>query len=138
MEAPMMTGPTNELRFAARHETREVSAESKHHGMEHRWGLRILCGAVVRISAGEGVTVCGRMRDVSTSGAFVETPLALPLFSPVEISLPSDGGDSGSEVLAWVVRRDAAGVGIEWVETASGSICALLCCTEHFASSPGR
>jgi hypothetical protein len=35
------------------------------------------------------------------SGAFIETPLVLPLFVPVEIALLRDGQGGDSEVLAF-------------------------------------
>jgi hypothetical protein len=133
----MVIGAKNGALFAAPHDPREASAGRKRHEMEHRWGRRISCSAVVRVSAAGGMTDCGRMRDVSSSGAFVETSLAPPLFAPVEIAIVRDD-EHGSEVLAWVVRRDAMGIGIEWVEADTGSICPVLGCNARCASSPRR
>jgi hypothetical protein len=97
------------------------------HYMEHRWGRRIRCGTPVRISCGAGQTGAGRMRDVSMSGAFVETSLDLPLFAPVELAvLRSHGWDIA--LSGHVVRRDADGVGIEWHEANPGAICPVLGC----------
>ena len=43
--------------------------------MEHRWGQRKRCRARVYLSAGAGISGTGHVRDVSSSGAFIETTL---------------------------------------------------------------
>ena len=98
--------------------------------MEHRWGRRRPCRARVRVSALAGVAGSARFRNVSFSGAFLETGLPLPLHSQVAIALLGDGGSTPSVALtATVVRTDPDGVGIEWCELAAGPICRLLGCT---------
>ena len=98
--------------------------------MEHRFGRRFRCGTTVRLSAGAGVTGRGRLTNVSLSGAYLETSLPLPLFATVEIR--SDAGrDTPVELVASVVRRDARGVGVEWCETPSRSICEIFGCTKR-------
>jgi hypothetical protein len=108
--------------------------ERPHHGMEHRWGLRIPCCAAVRISSGAAVIDFGRMRNVSMSGAYIESSVALPLFAPFEIAVLRGGRRCGAGLLASVVRCEAAGIGVEWAETIPGSICPLLDCAEPCAS----
>ncbi len=107
--------------------------EARRLRMEHRWGRRIACGAPARLSAGAGITGTGQLRDVSLSGAFIETVLELPLFAQLTVSIRE------TEVQASVVRSDARGVGVEWLETAQRAICPLLGCTNPCArvSSPG-
>ena len=90
-------------------------------GMEHRWGRRITCGAPIRIGAMKAIGT-GRLRDVSLSGAFVETTLELALFAPIAVVVHE------TEVLAHVVRIADDGVGIEWRVTAPQAICPLLGC----------
>lgn len=102
-------------------------------GLEHRWGLRIPCCATARISAGVGISGFGRMRDVSISGAFIETTLDLPPFVPIEIAVQRKDGHEAVSQRAWVVRRDTRGIGIEWVDAVSGPICPVLGCTESCA-----
>lgn len=97
------------------------------HGMEHRFGRRVPCGTPVAISAGADLVGVGRLRDVSLSGAFVETVVNLPLFARVAIEKQCEGG-RGIELRASVVRKDTDGVGIEWCETPSRSICLTLGC----------
>jgi len=40
-------------------------------------------------------------------------------------------GDGAVRLLASVVRKDATGVGIEWCETPSCSICRTFGCSKH-------
>jgi hypothetical protein len=110
--------------------------------MEHRWGPRRPCRARVSISAGSGLAGSGRMRDVSLSGAFLETVVPLPMFTRLAIAvLPDDGGSAHSqEFTAVVVRRDEGGVGIEWCDEIYGSICRALGCNIQcgYAAAPGK
>ena len=98
--------------------------------MEHRWGQRKSCRARVRVSAGAGVAATVRVRDVSISGAFLETTLRLPQFAQIDIAvLRDDGSTHGVEFAASVVRAEPGGIGIEWCEPVLGSICLVLGCT---------
>ena len=98
--------------------------------MEHRWGQRIDCGSQVRISAGPGITGGGRLRNVSSSGAFVETTMSLPQNSRITLVVARHGGSGDREVetMASVVRKTAEGVGIEWCESEFRTVCGLLGC----------
>lgn len=96
--------------------------------MEHRFGQRFRCGTVVRLSAGSGIAGRARLANVSLSGAYLETALALPLYATVEIT---GDGDRRVELLACVVRRDATGVGVEWCDTPARSICEIFGCKKH-------
>ena len=104
--------------------------------MEHRWGVRRACRARVHVSAGAGVTGTARLRNISMSGAFLETTLPLPLFSPVAIAVLNDCGSRHLvEFSATVIRAEPGGVGVEWCETADGSICGLLGCALDCAAA---
>jgi len=105
--------------------------------MEHRWGHRIACGARVRLSAGADVDGTGRLRNVSMSGAFIETAVGLPLFARVAITVLHADRESPREVelLANVARVDDDGVGVEWCETAPREICPLLGCATPCAAA---
>jgi hypothetical protein len=103
--------------------------------MEHRWGQRTRCRATVRLSAGAGVIGTGRVRDVSTSGAFIETALQLPMHARVLLMVL--GNESASRevaITASVARVVRDGIGVEWCETPTGSICALLGCATPCAA----
>jgi hypothetical protein len=97
--------------------------------MEHRWGRRIDCGASVQLSVGDGVGGAGRLRNVSTSGAFVETALELHLLTRIVIRLRD------VEILAAVARIGRDGVGVEWCETPARAICPILGCTHPCAAA---
>jgi hypothetical protein len=104
------------------------------HAMEHRWGRRRACRARVSVSAGAEVKGSGQLRNVSMSGAFLETRLQLPLSSQIAIAvLRDDGARLGDEFIATVVRQDRQGVGIEWLEGADGPVCHMLGCASHCA-----
>jgi hypothetical protein len=98
--------------------------------MEHRWGQRKRCRACVYLTAGAEVSGTGRVRDVSSSGAFIETALHLPMHSRVMLNVR--GNESAThevDIAASVARVDNDGIGVEWYETPAGSICTLLGCT---------
>jgi hypothetical protein len=98
--------------------------------MEHRWGHRRPCRARVGVCAGAGLSGAARVRDVSVSGAFLETALPLSLFSQITVAvLQEDDAKHQLEFTAAVVRTAPDGVGIEWCEPVTGSICHLLGCT---------
>ena len=74
------------------------------------------------------------MRDVSMSGAFIETPLALALHGAVTVAVVRANG-SEATLQANVVRRDASGIGIEWSEASHGAICPVLGCATPCAAA---
>jgi hypothetical protein len=104
-------------------------------GMEHRFGRRIPCSAPLRVTAASGAAARGRMRDVSMSGAFIETSLSLPLHSQITIEVLREDGSGDKPRSACVVRSDATGFGIEWLETADQAICPVLGCSTLCAAA---
>lgn len=103
--------------------------------MEHRWGVRRLCRARACISAGVGVAGTGQLRNISMSGAFLETALPLPVHSQVDVTVLRDDAKHWVEFTATVVRAEPGGVGIEWCDTVEGSICRLMGCTRECAAA---
>jgi hypothetical protein len=107
--------------------------------MEHRWGVRRPCRARVCVSAGAAIAGVGRLVNVSMSGALLETALPLPLFSQIAVAvLRADGCKHAVELMATVVRIANDGVGIEWCESAEGSICQLMGCAIDCRSGIGH
>jgi hypothetical protein len=97
--------------------------------LEHRWGQRLCCRAQVRLSTSAGITDAGRIRDISSSGAFIET--AVSLQPEVQVSLAILGNASAPEVVvrvATVVRVARDGIGVEWCKTPAGTICSAIGC----------
>ena len=107
------------------------SMESERAGavIEHRWGGRIACHARVGISMDSELCGDGHMRDVSSSGAFIQTALAVPLYSQVAIAVLDAQGHVRPAMRAIVVRTESNGVGVEWRETVNGPVCPALGCT---------
>ena len=106
--------------------------------MEHRWGQRKRCRARVYLSAGAGISGTGCVRDVSSSGAFIETTLQLPMHARVMLNVR--GNESAThevDIAAAVARVENDGIGLEWYETPAGSICAILGCTTLCAAMKG-
>jgi hypothetical protein len=96
--------------------------------MEHRWGWRRPCRARVCLLLRGTATGFGKLRDVSMSGAFLETGLSLPMFTQLALAVVLDDGSHCGEFRGTVVRREPAGFGIEWSEPVAGSICDALGC----------
>lgn len=96
--------------------------------MEHRWGVRYLLDVSIRLEGRLNLLVFARLRNASSSGAYVETPVVPTLESRVWVELgspPSRGGDR-CRIPAYVVRRDGRGVGLEWCEFAPRPVLALI------------
>jgi len=96
--------------------------------MEHRWGQRVTLEVPVRLVFAGRMLGRGVLRDVSISGALIESALELPVFANVVVALPSPGETTpGSiELHACVVRRAAGGFAVEWRDMASPAIVGLL------------
>jgi hypothetical protein len=87
--------------------------------MEHRWGNRIAIDVPVRLSAA-GLAGTGILRNLSASGAFVETALPLAPLTRVRVQIPRGSVPGLGRADAWgfVVRQATPGVGIEWCDVA--------------------
>ena len=86
--------------------------------MERRWGPRIELDLPIRIGVSQGRVVPGRMRNASISGALLECPEELPVFTPLQIEIPANGRQVSEliRVTARVVRAEHPQIGIEWRE----------------------
>jgi hypothetical protein len=76
----------------------------------------------VQFFAGPGTIGTGRLVNISSTGAFMETttplrPLCIVNLAP--LGLPVGESKSGS-MAASVVRQNSRGVGLEWCESAAG------------------
>jgi hypothetical protein len=103
--------------------------------MEHRWGQRMPCRAVVRISDGKQASGAGRVRDISSSGAFIETALDIPVYARIALSvLGNESAAHAVELSATVVRVDRDGFAVEWCETPDGEVCGVVGCITRCAA----
>lgn len=96
--------------------------------MEHRWGFRYLLDMSVRLEGLPKLLALARLRDVSSSGAYIETSAAPALDSRVllELGCRTDPSGGRCHVPAYVVRRDERGIGVEWCEFAPQPVLTLI------------
>ena len=96
--------------------------------MEHRWGTRVSLDLPVHISLHNGDSAVGVLRDASVSGAFIETPLRLPVCAQLGVVLLVGEGAARRAVHlhACVTRSARDGLGLEWRDMASPPVLALL------------
>jgi hypothetical protein len=103
--------------------------------MEHRCGTRYRVDIEVYLHTSQGaVASIGRLTDVSVSGGFVKTHLPARTIALVSLRtrLPGLHRDIPS-IQGYVVRSEAAGVGIEWFELAPELVRFL---TQHSKIAP--
>src|SRR5512144_979769 len=85
--------------------------------MEHRWGNRIIVDLPVWLS-GCGVAGPGVLRNLSTSGALVETPLPLATLTMVRVQVPGNRELPSATAWGFIVREGDEGFGMEWCDAA--------------------
>jgi len=93
-----------------------------------RFGQRVTLEVPVQLAVDGRALGRGTIRNVSISGALIETALDLPLYTNlvVKLTIP-DGSTPGTRELgACVVRVDPAGIGVEWRDMGSVDITDLL------------
>jgi len=93
-----------------------------------RFGRRVFLDLAVGLSADGQKQARGVIRNVSISGAFVETALDLPLHTNlvVTLAIQTPGPAATHALNACVVRVDPAGFGIEWRDMACVDVIVLL------------
>ena len=94
--------------------------------MEHRWGWRLRVDLTARVGDSAGLMNIARVRDVSVSGAFLETSATLRAFSCVDVQFRTDRGSNTRVLSAQVVRTTADGVGVEWRDFAPREVSRLM------------
>jgi hypothetical protein len=100
-----------------------------------RFGERTRVNFPVTLAAGE-LTAAGVLRDVSISGALIESSLDLPLFTNLVVTLPARAAHAAPrELAACVVRHAAAGMGVEWRDMACPTLRALLADTLRWTAA---
>ena len=102
--------------------------------IEHRWGTRIALEAQALLRTAQGDPLDVVLGNASLSGAFVRTAERLPLLTCVLVRAVQGSGDW---LEACVVRHDAAGMGLEWLDPGLRSLSALLA-LQYGAQLPPR
>ena len=95
--------------------------------MERRWGRRLEIGGRVQLRGVDGA-VEGQLRNLSISGAFIETRLSLLPSTrlTVEWDVKWYGRTESCRIAAYVVRSDPSGIAVEWCDVAPQWIVAML------------
>jgi hypothetical protein len=91
--------------------------------MEHRWGTRIDLDAPAELWTTEGIADDAWIRNASLSGAFVETTARVPLLSRIAIRAAARPGEW---LDSCVVRVEASGLALEWLDPGLHQVSALL------------
>jgi len=99
--------------------------------MEHRWGHRLSSDMPVRLrcvaSCDSGCRCLGFLRNVSATGALIRTETGIHPAPDVVVELLAPClGMQGRELPAAVVRKSSTELAVEWKETASAGVSALL------------
>lgn len=96
-------------------------------GSGQRWCERLAVSIPVQVAVGILPAFQGHLKNLSLSGALVETDHELPLHAYIAISgnLP-EMGDSAMRVMARVSRQLKDAVGVEWCEFAPRPVKDLL------------
>jgi hypothetical protein len=83
--------------------------------MEHRWGRRQPTDVKVRVASMDKIGT-GRILNISMTGALMATRMPLRLLTVVYVASSSSRRVRTCGMAAFVVRRDADRVGLEWCE----------------------
>ena len=94
--------------------------------MEHRWGWRLRVDLTVRVGDATGKMSIARLRDVSVSGAFLETAAMLRAHTCVDVQFRTHLGSNSRPLPAHVVRTTPDGVAVEWSEFAPHEVARLM------------
>jgi hypothetical protein len=95
---------------------------------EQRRGQRIAATMWVRLSSSGTEIGMGFLANASTSGAFLETKIQLPVHSRITLEPAASAGPAvgALRLEARVARVDSRGLGLEWRVLATPKILALL------------
>ena len=99
--------------------------------MEYRWGHRLSSDMPVRLrcmgSGDSGCRCLGVIKNVSATGALIATETGIHPAPDVVVELLNPClGMQGRELPAAVVRKSATELAVEWKETASAGVSAML------------
>jgi hypothetical protein len=97
-----------------------LNEQPLHPPMEHRWGKRIGANTPVIVNAGGNGDAFGRIMNASISGALIETPLALPVCTHLEVQFRN------FSLAACVVRTERGRLAVEWRDMASAPLVEFL------------
>jgi hypothetical protein len=116
--------------------------DTRWHGKDSRWGDRVRVNIPVQVSTNALTGAVGCLKNLSLSGALVAADVELGLHAliQVNITLPPPS-QRAAAVVAYVSRKTAEGVGVEWCQFAPSVVKDLLrspSIFEHTKRTPSR
>jgi hypothetical protein len=97
--------------------------------MEHRWGERVALELPIYIAVHNRTGISGRMKNLSLSGALIQTPIELKVHSLIRVSVNLPPRPLYETVLlAQVIHLHNSEAGIEWCEFAPRLVKEILRC----------
>jgi hypothetical protein len=102
--------------------------------VEQRWGARFRLNTPAQLRAPDVLPGDARVRDISLSGAFVETGARLPMHARVSVRPLCR---PGQWVDASVVRTESTGMAVKWLEPGLRPVSTLMP-ARRFTASPGH
>jgi hypothetical protein len=93
------------------------------HFVEQRWGARFRLNTPAELRAPDVLPGGARVRDVSLSGAFIETGARLPMHARVSVRPLCR---PGQWVDASVVRTESTGMALKWLEPGLRPVSTLM------------
>jgi hypothetical protein len=96
--------------------------------MEHRWGQRIAVDFPIRWGIQPFLPRRGRLTNLSLSGGFLHTAVALRVLAQIQIVIDFSlrPRHDAPVIAAYVTRLNEEGFGIEWCEFAPRTIIEIL------------
>src|SRR5438445_8850828 len=107
--------------------------------MEHRFGHRVSTQLRVGIGVSSQSHSSGRLRNVSVSGAFVQTHLRPPSIVRLRVYFDEQHSHGSFKFAldAHLVRSTSEGLGLEWVDSEPAILLAFLSALERSATAAG-
>lgn len=107
--------------------------------MEHRFGQRVSTQVRVRVGVSPQSFSTGNLRNLSVSGAFVRTSVRPVPMGRVRVYFDErhSHGSLKFGLDAYLVRSTPDGLGLEWADSDSAILLALLSVLEPSSALPG-
>lgn len=96
--------------------------------IEHRWGNRTRVDIPVKLIGSSRSFAAGQLKDISTSGAYIETRFTQPLLESVTLILlgARNGQWHPRAVRGYIVRQCEGAIGLGWWDMAPEPVEQLL------------
>jgi hypothetical protein len=99
-----------------------------HSDVDHRWGPRVAICLPAYLVVPTGRCWCGRLQELSISGAWMDTPIVLPELSRVIVRIPSPDAlaHNAATLRAYIARCGRNGLALGWMSLAPPLVAELV------------